>query len=105
MKRSWILALALVLGCTVFTGCRRGNADTAPLPSSTQAVTEMPAIPSTKPTRPPVTEPATQAPTEDSTANPATDGAMDDATDDTAAATEATGDARGRIAPQRPGMR
>lgn len=105
MKRYSILALALVLGCTLFTGCRRGSGDMPPVPTATQAATEMPTIPAAKPTRPMVTEPATMAPTEDSTANPATDGTMDDAADETAGASEAAGNAKGRTGPQRPGMR
>lgn len=77
MKRCTILALAMVLGCTLFTGCRRGNGDMMTVPPTTQAATEhytMPATqPATQPTRPMITEPATQeatgASTPDSTAD------------------------------------
>ena len=60
MKRCTILALALVLGCTMFTGCRRGNGDMMTVPPTTQAATEHYTMPATQPTRPTETEPATQ---------------------------------------------
>lgn len=71
MKRYSILALALVLGCTIFTGCRRGNGDMMTMPSMTQAATERPTNsvtqPATEPSRPAATEPSTQASTGDAT--------------------------------------
>ena len=102
MKRYSILALALILGCTVFTGCRRGNGSMDTIPPTTQAVTEMPTMPATQPTSPVVTEPAVTIPTEDSTANPATDGVQDESG---TAATDPTDASRSRPGPQRPNMR
>ena len=89
MKRYTVLALAMVLGCTLFTGCRRGNGDMMTVPPTTQAATEhytMPATqPATQPTRPVATEPATQ------------DAAGASTPDSTADATEnATGESRSR---------
>ena len=79
MKRCTILALALVLGCTIFTGCRRGNGDMMTVPSMTQAATEPTTMPATTPTRPIATEPATQDATGES-ATEGTDGATENAT-------------------------
>jgi len=89
MKRYTVLALAMVLGCTLFTGCRRGNGNMMTVPPTTQAATEhytMPATqPATQPTRPVATEPATQ------------DAAGASTPDSTADATEnATGESRSR---------
>ena len=69
MKRFAILALALVLGCTMLTGCRRqnpnGNMSTPP----TEAVrpTTEPTTHATMPTTIPATEAATMPATEDAT--------------------------------------
>ena len=102
MKRYPILALALLLGCTIFTGCRRGNGNMNPVPTTLPAVTEMPTVPATQPTRPIVTEPVLTVPTEDSTANPAPDGVQDESG---TAATDPTEAGRSRTGPQRPNMR
>lgn len=77
MKRYSILALALVLGCTIFTGCRRGNGNMDTVSPTNDATIEtptlMPTTPATQPTHPVITEPATQDPTENSTTEGATD--------------------------------
>lgn len=81
MKRFCLFALAMALGCTLFTGCRRGGGDMMTVPPTTQAATERPSMPATQPatqpTRPIATEPATQDATEN------TSGASEDATGDT----------------------
>ena len=89
MKRCTILALALVLGCTIFTGCRRGNNNMSTMPPATHAATE---APTTMPATRPATEPVTTAPTERATA---------DATEDMTGATEdaTTDGSRGRMNP------
>lgn len=69
MKRYCILALALVLGCSIFTGCRRGG-NMVTVPPTTQAATERPTmatVPPTRPTEPAVTEPSTAVSPTDST--------------------------------------
>lgn len=50
MKRYAVLALAMALGCTMFTGCRRMGGSMNTMPPATQAVTEMPTAPATRPT-------------------------------------------------------
>ena len=72
MKRFAILALALVLGCTMFTGCRRqnqgGNMSTPPTEAA-RPTTE-PTTHATTPTIPdpmPTTEPMTEETTGDAT--------------------------------------
>ena len=71
MKRFAILALALVLGCTMFTGCRRqdmnGNMSTPPTEAA-RPTTE-PTTRATQPATMPTTEAATMP-----TAEPTTDG-------------------------------
>ena len=71
MKRYAILALALVLGCTMFTGCRRqdmnGNMSTPPTEAA-RPTTE-PTTRATQPATMPTTEAATMP-----TAEPTTDG-------------------------------
>ena len=58
MKRYAIAALALVLGCTMLTGCRRDKAPAMTMPATTTA-THATTVPTTVPT----TEPATPAAT------------------------------------------
>ena len=69
MKRFAVFALALVLGCTMFTGCRRqdtnGNMSTPPTEAArptTEPTTHatMPTLPATEPTTMPHTEPITE---------------------------------------------
>ena len=72
MKRYSILALALVLGCTLFTGCRRREpmpSATSPATHTTQPSTHATTVPmTTQPTTVPMnTEPVTVNPTEPST--------------------------------------
>ena len=74
MKRYCAAALALVLGCTMFTGCRRRD----PMPSATmpatQPATHAATLPVTEPTHVPTensTRPTTE-PTEDNTTQPNT---------------------------------
>ena len=68
MKRFAIFALALVLGCSIFTGCGRqkpdGNMSTPPTEAArpiTEPTTKatMPTIPDTMPTTEPMTEDTT----------------------------------------------
>lgn len=85
MKRYSILALALVLSCTLFTGCRRGNGNMATIPPTTQAATQAPTTPATMPSTHPETRPAATLPTDDtihSTESTETDG-TESATGDT----------------------
>ena len=58
MKRYAIAALALVLGCTMLTGCRRDKGPAMTMPAATTA-THATTVPTTVPT----TEPATHAAT------------------------------------------
>ena len=77
MKRYAILALALVLGCSMLTGCRRQNMNgnmSTPLTEAARPTTE----PTTHATMP--TIPATEAPTMSHT-EPVTENAAIDATD------------------------
>ena len=70
MKRYAILALALVLGCCMLTGCNRrepnkGNMSTPPTEAArptTEPTTHatMPTLPATEPTTMPHTEPITE---------------------------------------------
>lgn len=97
MKKYSILALALVLGCSLLTGCRRGGSNMNTVPPTTQAATQAPTILPTMPT----TTPPTTA-TEATMATDATEATMDGTENSTTDATE-NGSARGR-APQ-PNMR
>lgn len=82
MKRYSIIALALVLGCTLFTGCRRGNGNMETVSPTNQVTPEMPVTtPVTKPTLPPDTEPVTEPVTEETTEG-ATGDATENSTDD-----------------------
>ena len=68
MKRFAILALALVLGCAVFTGCRRQTME-EPTTHATQPSTHAATLPTTTPTGEPtvpMTTDATQPSTEGS---------------------------------------
>ena len=76
MKRFAIFALALVLGCTMFTGCRRqdmnGNMSTPPTEAArptTEPTTHaaLPTIPATEAPTMPHTEPVTEDATVDAT--------------------------------------
>ena len=81
MKRYALLALALMLGCSMLTGCGRrepnnGNMSTPPTEAArptepaTSPVTEpvtMPSIPATEPDTMPATEPGTEETTGDAT--------------------------------------
>ena len=71
MKRFAILALALVLGCTMFAGCRRQNTNGNMSTPPTQAArpTTEPTTRATMPTTTPATEAATMP-----TVEPTTDG-------------------------------
>lgn len=95
MKRYAIFALALALGCTMFTGCRRMGSTTNTKPPATQAVTEMPTRPE------PQTIPATM-PTASTEATDATVPAADATEQGTNAATEG---ARSRSAAKQPAAR
>ena len=78
MKRYALLALALVLSCSMLTGCRRRESDSGMTTPSTQA------------TRP-ATEPMTQRPTEPgdhAVVEPATEPATDNASTPSSDATE-----------------
>lgn len=55
MKKFGILALVLVLGLTVLTGCRKADNTVTTVPSTT-------VMPTTKPTVPPTTTPPTTMP-------------------------------------------
>ena len=71
MKRFVILALALVLGCTMLTGCRRQNQNgnmSTPATEAARPTTE-PTTHATMPTTMPATEAATMP-----TVEPTTDG-------------------------------
>lgn len=80
MKRYAVLALAMALGCTMFTGCRRMGGSMNTMPPTTQAATEMTTVPTTRPTQ------ATTIPTTTPT------GATEDSTAATDNGTEATGE-------------
>ena len=77
MKRTCIIALALVLGCILFTGCRRGNGNMDTISPTNQTVT----TPAARPTSPAATMPATQAPTQDMTEGSTNDGSTENATE------------------------
>lgn len=71
MKRFAVIALALVLGCAVLTGCRRQNTTEATTPTThaTQPTTHATTVPTTTPTMEPtvpMTTDATQSATEGS---------------------------------------
>ena len=91
MKKYSIFALALVLGCTLFTGCRRMDGNMNTVPPTTQTPTQMPTIPAANPTEP-HTIPAT-------TPNTATDGTEHPTTATELGTTDATQapNARGNI--------
>ena len=75
MKRFAVFALALVLGCTMFTGCRRqdmnGNMSTPP--TETARPTTEPTTRATQPATMPTTTPATESATTP-TVEPTVDG-------------------------------
>lgn len=101
MKRYGILALALVMCCALFTGCRRGNGNMQPVSPTNQATTETPTMPVTIPATKPATEPATTAPTERETS-----GATENTTDGTEhGTTDATAEAPGRTITKQPATR
>lgn len=88
MKRCTILALALVLGCTVLTGCRRANDMMETAPDPTQAMTEAPTVrptePVVRPTEPMVTTaPNNSGDVTDPTNQEATNDGMTDSTEET----------------------
>lgn len=80
MKRYAIIALALVLSCGLFTGCRRGSVNMDPVSPTNQTATMPATTPATRPTSPMATEPATQDMTEGGTNDNATEG-TENATD------------------------
>lgn len=91
MKRYCILALALVLGCTMFTGCRRRDGGMEITTPTTHATTAPTTHPTVEPTVHATTEPATHPATEHTT----TPTGME-ATDGATTGTE-EGNARARI--------
>lgn len=99
MKRYGIFALVVVLCCTLFAGCRRGNSNMGTVSPTNEATAEMP----TMPTMIPQTQPAATVPTERETTG-VTDGTEDTTgTDD--AATDAAEGSRGRSMTRRPAAR
>ena len=64
MKRYCAAALALVLGCTMFTGCRRREPMPAVTVPATQPATHAATIPATRPTDQIPTETPTRPATE-----------------------------------------
>ena len=80
MKRFAVLALAMALGCTMFTGCRRMGSSMNTVPPTTQAATEMPTVPATTPTQVP-TVPATVPTTATEDTNAATEQSTSDNTE------------------------
>ena len=66
MKRYATAALALVLGCTMLTGCRRDQAPAMTMPATTSAA-HATTVPTTAPTTEPVTHSATQPDTHPNT--------------------------------------
>ena len=86
MKRYALLALALILSCSMLTGCRRRESDSVMTTPSTLATR-----PATEPTTHPATEPMTQRPTEPgdhAVVEPTTEPATDNASTPSSAATE-----------------
>ena len=63
MKRIAVIALALVLGCSVFTGCRRQTMPEVTTPSThaTQPATHATTVPTTTPTMEPTVPMTTDA--------------------------------------------
>lgn len=90
MKRYAIVVLALVLGCIVFTGCRRMDSGRETMTPTTARPTEATIMP----TLPPVTEAPATRPTDSATEN-ATDGAAESTGE---ASTDAAGGSRRAIA-------
>lgn len=99
MKRYCILALALVLCCAAFTGCRTDNGNMNTVSPTNSATTQMPTMPATMPATRPATEPVTMAPTEPSSEPPTGDTATENS------ATEATDASRSRGNANRPAQR
>lgn len=95
MKRYGAFALAFVLCCCLFTGCRMGNSNMRPTNPTNEATTMTPTMPTVMPDTRPATEPATAAPTEQETATESMTAGTEDSTEDTQA----------RKAPHRPGVR
>lgn len=87
MKRYSILALALVLGCTVFTGCRRNNGkmETVPptMPPVTAAPTERMTEPATRHTEPTHTTAPNSGDVTEPSHQEATNGGMTESTEGT----------------------
>lgn len=103
MKRYGILALVLVMCCTLLAGCRRGNMNRNPVSPTNEATAGMNTTPATMPVTRPATEPATAAPTEHETAS-----ADENTTGNTQSATEHGTDEtqnRSRSGINRPAMR
>lgn len=96
MKRYPVFALALLLGCTMFTGCRRNGAPMETIVPTTM-VTETPTVPTTLPTTTPTTLPATESATHDA-------GTEDTGSSAPDATEESTGSARSRSGVKRPAM-
>ena len=69
MKRFVLLALVLVLGCTLFAGCRRKDPNMGMTTPTTMPTTQA-THPTTEPTIPMTTEPATERPTDTLTEAP-----------------------------------
>lgn len=88
MKRYALLALALILGCSMLTGCRRqnpnGNMSTPPTEAArptTEPTTNATIEPATLPATEPITMPDTEPNTEDTTkevTEPVTRGTLQD---------------------------
>lgn len=103
MKRYGIFALVVVLCCTLFAGCRRGNSNMGTVSPTNEATAEMPTMPTMIPQTQPATQPAATVPTERETTG-VTDGTEDTTgTDD--AATDAAEGSRGRSMTRRPAAR
>lgn len=102
MKRYSIFALALILGCTLFTGCRRpGDPQGMTTTPTGEIMTEMPTVPATMPVTRPATEPSSAAPTEQDTTGATEDNTTAATEDNTTGATEG---ARRRSGNNRPAM-
>lgn len=102
MKRYSIFALALILGCTLFTGCRRpGDSQSVTTTPTGEIMTEMPTVPATMPATRPATEPSSAAPSEQDATGSTENGSTGTTENGTTGATEG---ARRRSGNNRPAM-
>ena len=101
MKRYSILVLALVLGCTILTGCRRN--DMRPSSPTNEATTHTPTLAPTTPVTRPATEPTEHA-TASVTTTP-TDGTHATAGTESTNATTGTESTQAPVQKQKPAAR